>query len=181
MLSIVKLFEQDNQIQIYCDLDGVLSDFIDSAENKLGYDKTKPIDLLWKQIAKDPRNFWGTMSWTSDGKQLWNFIKPYTPIILSSVGSSLNSKLGIEGKKGKLEWVTRELGPQFAKTAIITVDGGKSQYASPDSVLIDDSKKNINGWVQNNGIGILHKNAADTISQLKNVLTSNASESVAQS
>jgi PAS domain-containing protein len=170
MLSIVKLFEQNNQIQVYCDLDGVLSDFNTAAEKGLGYDKSKPVGDLWSRIAKDPHNFWKTMPWMPDGKKLWAFIKPYNPIILSSVGNSLTNKIGVEGKKGKLEWITRELGPQFAKTAIITVNGGKSQYSSPDSVLIDDNKKNIDPWVEAGGIGIVHKSADDTIEKLKKVL-----------
>ena len=46
----------------------------------------------------------------------------------------------------------------------------QAAYAKPGSVLIDDRPKNINAWIDAGGIGILHKNAADTIAQLQDLI-----------
>ena len=43
----------------------------------------------------------------------------------------------------------------------------KSNYAKENAILIDDFASNIKRWEAAGGIGILHKNANDTIQQLK--------------
>jgi len=40
-------------------------------------------------------------------------------------------------------------------------------FASPNSILIDDRKDNIDGWIENGGEGIVHTSAAETIKTLK--------------
>lgn len=42
----------------------------------------------------------------------------------------------------------------------------KAQYATPDSILIDDTIDVIDAWEKAGGIGILHKNAVSTIAIL---------------
>ena len=43
----------------------------------------------------------------------------------------------------------------------------KQEFATPQSILIDDRKDNIDRWKEAGGIGIYHTSAADTIQQLK--------------
>jgi hypothetical protein len=43
----------------------------------------------------------------------------------------------------------------------------KAKFAAPNHILIDDMEKNITAWEAAGGIGILHKNATDTINTLK--------------
>lgn len=176
MIPLSYLLEQKQEPQIYCDLDGVLTYFNGSAK-KLGYNgpfparKSEDKKRLWDLVRNDPEKFWGDMPWLPDGKKLWNYIKNLNPIILSSVGNSMTSKLGSEGKKGKLRWIKRELGPEFMKTAIIVPSGGKEKYASPMSILIDDDDlKNVTPWMKNRGIGIYHKSADQTIKQLDSLM-----------
>ena len=45
----------------------------------------------------------------------------------------------------------------------------KQNYAAPNHILIDDRKSNIDQWISQGGIGILHTSAADTIQQLKKI------------
>ena len=42
----------------------------------------------------------------------------------------------------------------------------KKYYACEHNILIDDLSMNINQWREKKGIGILHKNAQETIQQL---------------
>lgn len=176
MISLSKLFEQKNQIQIYCDMDGVLTDFNTAIKN-MGWEGSLPATTneekskLWALVKSDPEKFWGDMPWKLEGKKLWNFIKPYNPILLTSVASSLDTKLGREGKKGKERWVQRELGPDWLKNNLIVVAShGKTKYATPNSILIDDMTKNIDPFVEAGGMGIIHKNVDETIKKLKKIL-----------
>ena len=43
----------------------------------------------------------------------------------------------------------------------------KAAFAAKGNVLIDDRGKNIDAWVKAGGIGIKHKTARDTITELK--------------
>jgi hypothetical protein len=40
-------------------------------------------------------------------------------------------------------------------------------YAFEGSILVDDRQKNIDSWVENGGIGIVHTSAENTINELK--------------
>jgi hypothetical protein len=56
---------------------------------------------------------------------------------------------------------------------IILVDKAitKQKYAALNGILIDDYEKNIAQWREAGGIGILHKNARETIKQLRRYAT----------
>jgi hypothetical protein len=176
MISLKRLFEQKNQIQIYCDMDGVLTDFNGSIL-KLGYKGPLPArspedkKMLWAFVKDNAEKFWGDMPWLPDGKTIWKTIEPYEPILLTSVASNMNSKLGIEGKKGKERWIKRELGEKYLKTALIVASGDKTKYASSNSILIDDDDlKNVNPWIKAGGIGITHRTVAATLGRLQKIM-----------
>jgi hypothetical protein len=150
---------------IYCDMDGVIC-FWEGAFEKLGYGKSKEYEAkhgqnaLWDIINDVGEEFWSEMEWTKDGKQLWSFIEPYNPIILTKPTRSTKGRpLCIEGKK---KWLARELPGVKA-----IMEDDKSKYATYNSLLIDDYESNINPWRQKGGTGILHTNTDDTISQLR--------------
>jgi hypothetical protein len=52
---------------------------------------------------------------------------------------------------------------------IIDYINKKQEFASPNSILIDDREKNIEQWRNAGGIGVLHTDAASTIKQLKDL------------
>jgi hypothetical protein len=43
----------------------------------------------------------------------------------------------------------------------------KYKYATPDSIIIDDTKSVIDDWNKAGGIGILHRDTVSTIAMLK--------------
>ena len=148
--------------QIYCDMDSVLTDFPNLFKTKFKRTieeiKSKYGDgFVWALINKVGEPFWADMPWMVDGKQLWEYIKSYNPIILSAPARSANCV------SGKIKWIKREL--DLNQPHII--DAKKYKYAKPNHILIDDSKKNIDKWIEAGGIGILHKNTQDTIKQLQ--------------
>jgi hypothetical protein len=176
MIPIAKLLEESNPIQIYCDMDGVLTDF-NASVKKIGYKGPLPArsqedrDRLWKLVIDNAEKFWGDMPWLPGGKELWKFLEPHNPILCTSVANSMGSKLGREGKKGKQRWIKRELGQKYLDTAIITMSGNKTKNAAPNHILIDDDEpKNIDPWIKAGGIGIVHKSNTSTIKQLREYL-----------
>ena len=161
-MELARLREEETQYTIYCDMDGVLVDF-DRGYQELTGMTTQQADAIggdtfWEPLIKAGAKWWITLNWMSDGKQLWNYIKKYNPILLSAPSREESSKLG------KRVWVKREL-PDVK--LILRPASQKQQYASPTSILIDDREKNIDQWEAAGGIGILHTSAANTIEQLK--------------
>ena len=148
--------------KIYCDMDGVLVDF------ESGYEKLTGIDLkgeyrpgvedFWKPIEQAGVKYWASLKWMPDGKQLWSYIKPHTPELLSAPSKSESSKIG------KYVWVKNNLP---GTKLILRYASRKKELATPESILIDDRQVNIDQWEAAGGIGILHTSADNTISQLK--------------
>jgi len=157
-----QLNEKVMDYKIYCDMDGVLVDF------ESGYEKLTGIDLkgeyrpggedFWKPIEQAGVGFWASLKWMPDGKQLWSYIKPYTPELLSAPSRSESSKIG------KYVWVKNNLP---GTKLILRYASQKQELATPESILIDDRQVNIDQWEAAGGIGILHTSADDTIQQLQ--------------
>ena len=152
---------------IYCDLDGVLTDFNGEYKKLTGIDisnrshMNKGDELFFEPINKAGKDFWTNMSWTKDGKELWNYIEKYNPILLSAPTRDNSSRVG------KNEWVKRELP---GVRLILRSAGSKREFANKNTILIDDRPSNVEQWIEDGGISILHKNTEDTIKKLKKIL-----------
>jgi hypothetical protein len=169
-----------SQYQIYCDMDEVLTDFKSRYEHFTGmlpdemeaeltkqYGKEKAKAMFWEKVDHLGTKFWTGIPWMKDGHMLWNYIKKYNPILLSSPSRSQTS---VEGKK---LWVDKYL----PGTELILRQANKKQeFAGPKNILIDDRADNIQQWIAKGGIGILHKSASDTIHQLKELGFDNINE-----
>jgi len=161
-MELARLREEEMEYTIYCDMDSVLVDF------DLGYQEltgmttqqadANGVEAFWEPLSKAGAKFWITLQWMPDGKQLWDYIKKYNPILLSAPSREESSKLG------KRVWVKRELP---GVKLILKYASQKQEYASPTSILIDDRQKNIDQWEAAGGIGIFHTSTPNTIEQLK--------------
>jgi hypothetical protein len=161
------LFEEEEVMNytIYSDMDGVLSDF-DKRFMEFSdgippgqYEQRKGREEFWKLIDDTVGvPFWAGMDWMSDGKEYWNYIEKYNPIILSAPSKKEESKYG------KRIWKKRNM-PN--NKMILVPAWKKKEYATPTSILIDDRADNINQWEAAGGIGILHTDATSTIAKLK--------------
>jgi len=138
--------------KIYCDMDGVLTNFEARFEHFTGmhpqvYEKEKGVAAFWHLIDTEIGvRFWVGMDWMPQGRRLWDFIKPYQPDLLTSPSRDNTSRLG------KNLWAKNNLSPK--PKVIFAYSADKQRYANENSILIDDKKSNINEWTSKGGIAI---------------------------
>jgi len=145
-------------------MDGVIVDFVKGYKELTGVDTSHYISStpeFWQPVDSGGPAFWASLDWTSDGKQLWNYIKKYKPNILSSPSRSQTSRIG------KQVWVKTHIPRTQYKDLLLYPRHEKQLFAGENRILIDDLAKTIDEWNAKGGIGILHTSAANTIKQLK--------------
>ena len=147
--------------KIYCDMDGVLADFESGYEELTGIDlrgEFKKGEDFWDPISKAGIGFWAGLKWMPDGQKLWDYLKPFNPVLLSAPSREQSSRIG------KHVWVKHKIP---GTKLILRYAKQKQELATPESILIDDRQVNIDQWEAAGGIGILHTSTANTIQQLQ--------------
>ena len=136
--------------KIYCDMDGVLTDFESRFDHYTGmtpkeYENKYGTTGFWNLIdVKVGIKFWSKMPWMPRGQELWSFISKYNPSLLTSPSRDNGSRLG------KNMWAKDNLSPN--PKVIFAYSADKQRYANPNSILIDDKKSNIKEWIASGGI-----------------------------
>ena len=149
--------------KIYCDMDGVLADFESGYEELTGIDlrgEFQKGDDFWDPISKAGVGFWAGLKWMPDGQELWDYLKPFNPVLLSAPSREQSSRIG------KHVWVKHKIP---GTKLILRYASQKQELATLESILIDDRQVNIDQWEAAGGIGILHTSASNTIRQLKKI------------
>ena len=161
-----------SKMKIFCDMDGVLTDFDAQFDHFFGvtpqeYYKEKGSIMLKKAIDDVGITFWSDMPYFPGAKELWSYISKYNPIILSSPSTFKYAQ------KGKLLWIKKHLNPE-PQDIIFKQTGAKHEILSnmpkeqiSKCILIDDFYKNIAPWKEMGAIGITHKSVDKTISILQ--------------
>jgi len=159
-----------NEITIFCDMDGVLADFLGGVArhlNKKDFEQGD-IDKVLLTDAGTSKGWWVALDPLSDAKTLWKYISQYEVQILSACPSICrDDKAVVAGKKA---WVKKHLKPSPSKVNIVQ-RRDKKTFAAPNHILIDDHIKNINEWKSAGGIGIVHTSTIKTIKQLKGIIS----------
>jgi len=152
---------------IYIDLDGVLADFSKRYKEKFKVTpeqtrSNKQFGSYFAEFIAD-REF-QTLDPMHDAFVLINHLDmlPVEKQILSSTARP-DSHDAIAPQK--LEWL-RAHGINY-KANFVPGKSLKYKFATPHSIIIDDTKSVIDDWNKAGGIGILHKNAESTIAMLK--------------
>ena len=156
-----QLNEKVMDYKIYCDMDGVLADFESGYEELTGIDlrgEFQKGDDFWDPISKAGVGFWAGLKWMPDGQELWDYLKPFNPVLLSAPSREQSSRIG------KHVWVKHKIP---GTKLILRYASQKQELATPESILIDDRQVNIDQWEAAGGIGILHTSTANTIQQLQ--------------
>jgi hypothetical protein len=157
-------------MKVFVDSDGVIADFAKLAKFVVKKQFTDDYSYSWAKIDQVP-NFFYQLEILPDAIELLNFLKPYNPTILTALPKPTNLLFSAESDK-KL-WYKKFIDDTLP--VICTPEGwvGKLKYASWDSVLIDDSKRNIEGWVSCGGIGIHHIDTKSTIAKFNEIIHRN--------
>ena len=153
--------------KIYVDMDGVLADFEKRYKEIFGRDISrdrKDNNFENNFILLINNNHFATLDKMNDFHELVSYLNSVNipKEILSSTGRPYKHE-SVSAQKS--EWLEKN-GIHWPQ---IFVPGKhlKKNYATPNSILIDDTKSNITDWNEAGGIGILHTNVESTISMLK--------------
>ena len=107
------------------------------------------------------------------GADLWNVVKNYNPIILSSTGGGDKGEIKKQSKRDKL---TKYLGMKFpddevnGRVIFVADKSQKQNYSGPNKILIDDDKKTIDEWNSKGGNGIQHISNQQTLQTLNSLM-----------
>lgn len=164
---------------VYCDMDGVLAHF-ESRFHARGYSGVWRDDNGWlhgidfEVLRKEDPNFWSSLDPMSDARELWNFLESVTTgelRILTKYPSNWP-----EAAPQKRIWAGLFTGNKkyTRKDYTICVDrtDKKADYASANSILIDDKLETIEKFRDRGGIAIHHVSAKQTIDELKGIIKS---------
>ena len=146
---------------IFCDLDGVLADFEQGVISRFNKppNELKP-GLMWGVINKST-SFFENLPWMPRGKELWEHIRDYNPIILT--GIPRGNKSAVEQK---MKWCERELGHDIQVITCYTKE--KPNYCLNGSILIDDRTDNMIVWNEKGGKFILY--SEDNLNTIKETI-----------
>jgi len=164
--QFLKQHNRQPEYKLYVDLDGVLADFEGGVKRAIGVYPTE-LDRsdLWKQIYQTP-DFFTNLGWHPGGRELWQQIARLHPTVLTGLpGTKHDPQTSVEGERQKRAWVAKMLGKYVP--CIVVPSKDKQQYATPESILIDDRPDNIAQWKARGGIGILHTSLQTTCRQLR--------------
>ena len=162
--EISKLQDTDSLVKIRTALNTVGRERVIINDLKGRGATSKPVrDYMYRRVGDDA-TFWANLPWMPNGRELWAFIAPYKPHILTS-------PMQKGSEYGKAMWVYENL--ELSKEQKVHMSHEKYKFATEEdgrlNVLIDDWDKNIIPWAKARGIAIQHvdKEIGATISKLK--------------
>lgn len=151
------------------DLDGVFADYKTKFREVLGYDyHDKPPSEVWPKLDEVPHLFKKLQPFTNARLFFYRYAAQLgiknTRILTAKPKPTRFLHTSEQDKK---EWVWMNL-DSFVE--VICTDGwqGKREYCkNSQDILIDDSARNVNDWIETGGTGILHKEYYQTYTELR--------------
>lgn len=141
------------------DLDGVLADFDKKVFEIFGVTSAElPTKKMWSRLADPKLNFFDSLEWTPDGKELFEFARQFNPTIITGM------PWGNWAEAQKRRWCARELGEDIKVITCMSKD--KHTFADVGDILVDDREKARAEWVRVGGVFIHHTSAQNSIEQL---------------
>jgi len=154
-------------MQTWLDCDGVLADFDKYFTSLFGmspakYEEKHGSSIFWNEI-KNSDNFYFNLPLMPGAKKLWKEVSKYCkPKILTGL------PWGLWAEPQKLAWRDKYFN---GFEMICTKSALKSKYCKPGDILIDDRIDYAHLWKEAGGIFIHHKDASNSIKELKTILS----------
>jgi len=153
-------------ITLYLDMDGVLADF---NKEYTKFDPEKADRKRFRESVMSHRIF-EKLDFMPDALQLLNHVSKLHNIrveILTSMGTHEPVQAN-QAMMQKMEWLKQKNIPY--KANFVNNKAQKANYATAESILIDDSVGCVSPFVAAGGHGILHVNASDSIAMLDSTI-----------
>ena len=152
-------------------MDGVLCNFEKRftelyGKDALGSRDRKNFTTNWPNFIMDG-NF-ESLEWFPGGKELLDFIQNETDWEVEILSSSGGEKFHSEVAAQKVVWLCNNGIPY--KANIVPGRKHKTAYATPETILIDDTEDIIVNFNAAGGLGILHKDINETLAKLRTLL-----------
>lgn len=152
---------------VYVDMDGVIADFSKRYKEKFRVTpeetrSNKQFGGFFKKFIEDGE--FSTLDLMPDALELLSYLNSFDvpKEILSSTARPENHGMIAPQKQ---MWLNKH--NILYKANFVPGKSLKYKYATPDSIIIDDTKSVIDDWNKAGGIGILHTDAVSTIAMLK--------------
>ena len=152
-------------------MDGVLCDFEKRftelyGKDALGARDRKNFTTNWPNFIMNG-NF-ESLEWFPGGKELLDFIQNETDWEVEILSSSGGERFHSEVAAQKVVWLCDKGIPY--KANIVPGRKHKTAYATPETILIDDTEDIIVNFNAAGGVGILHKDINETLAKLRTLL-----------
>lgn len=148
-------------MKCFVDSDGVFAAFDEHVFNLFG---ALPSQMhparLWSNVKRHP-TFWEDMPIKNGARELWDFVLPHSPIVVTGCPTS-DWDRAVSHKKA---WWKQHFDHDHVITCL-SRDKAMHMHTKGD-VLVDDMEKNIRRWEEAGGIGVLYHNHEQAIEDLK--------------
>lgn len=137
--------------KVYCDMDGVISDFDGWKAKHGGITK----ENLWREISKVD-HFFFNLEPMEEAFKLMEYLESLKIPIAMLTALPLRSSVP-DAKEDKRKWMTKYFDSNIEFNCVYSAIH-KQKFSGPGLVLIDDNKMNIEQWIRKDGSGIYYTN-----------------------